>query len=127
MQIGHQFLWNEFKFAPKVGWMIDAFGHTETNAALYADFGFEALFFTRISGDLREQYKKEKKLHFLWTPFSQNYGTEKQILTHVYHHGLYGYINELSYEERESNEDPMIANKEFLDYNIDRKCIMLIN
>ncbi|MFM7852518.1 MAG: hypothetical protein ACKO96_11540, partial [Flammeovirgaceae bacterium] len=30
---------------PRVGWMIDAFGHSAGNAALFADFGFDSLFF----------------------------------------------------------------------------------
>ena len=47
MHIGHQFLWNEFGIRPKVGWMIDAFGHSATNAALFSDFGFDSLFFAR--------------------------------------------------------------------------------
>lgn len=127
MHIGHQFLWQEFKIKPKVGWMIDAFGHSEANAALFADFGFEALFFTRASTELREQLKKEKKLHFVWTPFSKNSGTERQILTHVYHGDLYGYLPELGYEERENDADPLVANKERLDYNAEEKCVHLIN
>lgn len=85
MHIGHKFLWDEFKIKPKVGWMLDSFGHSEANAALFADFGFEAFFFTRASPEVRRQLKKEKKLHSVWTPFSKNTGTERQILTHVYH------------------------------------------
>lgn len=61
MHIGHQFLWDEFKIRPKIGWMIDAFGHSQANAALFSDFGFEALFFSRISEPMREEYKKKNK------------------------------------------------------------------
>jgi len=48
MYIGHQFLKKEFGVVPRVGWMIDAFGHSTTNAALFADFGFDAIYFSRI-------------------------------------------------------------------------------
>jgi alpha-mannosidase len=48
MYIGHGFLKREFGITPKVGWMIDAFGHTSANAALFSDFGFEALFIGRV-------------------------------------------------------------------------------
>jgi hypothetical protein len=29
--------------------MLDAFGHTTANAALFSDFGFDALYFTRLN------------------------------------------------------------------------------
>lgn len=54
MHIGHQFLWEEFQVRPKIGWMLDEFGHSEANAALYSDFGFEALFVTRVNPEMRE-------------------------------------------------------------------------
>jgi alpha-mannosidase len=47
MQIGHQFLWDEFQIRPRIGWMLDEFGHSAANAALYADFGFDALIMSR--------------------------------------------------------------------------------
>jgi hypothetical protein len=39
--------------------MIDAFGHSAGNAALFSDFGFEILFYGRLSHDLQERYAKE--------------------------------------------------------------------
>lgn len=45
----------------------------------------------------------------------------------MYHHGNYGYLPDLCYEERENDEDPMITNKEFLDYNMEAKCVAIIN
>jgi len=70
MHIGHQFLWEEFQVRPKIGWMLDEFGHSEANAALYDDFGFEVLFLTRLNPEMREKLRNDKMLHFLWTPFS---------------------------------------------------------
>ena len=40
--------------------MIDAFGHSQANAALFSDFGFEALFFSRISEPMRDEFKNKK-------------------------------------------------------------------
>ena len=48
MRKGHSFLKEEFGVKPKIGWMIDAFGHSAANVALFHDFGFEAFFFSRI-------------------------------------------------------------------------------
>jgi hypothetical protein len=75
---GHKFLWDEFRYRPKVGWMLDAFGHSEANAALFADFGFDYFLFTRINDDDRERLTKNKMLHYMWTPFSRNSNTKKR-------------------------------------------------
>lgn len=48
MTVGHQFLLNEFGYVPKIGWQIDPFGHSAAYAALSAQMGFDALFFSRI-------------------------------------------------------------------------------
>jgi hypothetical protein len=36
---------NEFGVVPRIGWHVDPFGHSSTNARLFADMGFEAWFF----------------------------------------------------------------------------------
>jgi alpha-mannosidase len=48
MYFGHQWLKKEFGVVPKVGWMVDSFGHSASNAALFADFGFDAMFIGRM-------------------------------------------------------------------------------
>ena len=49
--LGHQYILTEFGAAanPTIGWQIDPFGHSATQAALLsAEVGFDALFFGRI-------------------------------------------------------------------------------
>jgi alpha-mannosidase len=58
MYIGHQFLRKEFNVVPKIGWMLDAFGHSATNARLFSEFGFEAIFFARLDDKDREERLK---------------------------------------------------------------------
>ena len=36
MMIGHEFIKNTFGVAPKIGWDIDTFGHSDTNTKLFA-------------------------------------------------------------------------------------------
>lgn len=52
--------------------MLDSFGHSETNAALFADFGFKYMLFSRMDEIERAQLAKDKMLHFVWTPFAKN-------------------------------------------------------
>jgi alpha-mannosidase len=118
MHIGHQFLKNEFGIKPRVGWMIDAFGHSEANAALFADFGFEALFFSRIGRNERESFKRDKKMTFLWEPNSAYYGSSKRILTHVFQNHYNGPFG---------SKDAMIPYKSNIEYNLDHRCVSLQN
>jgi len=76
MYIGHQFLKKEFGVTPRVGWMIDSFGHSAANAALFADFGFDAIYFARVDQYEREKWHEQEEKHytFLWRPFSKNMG-----------------------------------------------------
>jgi len=48
---GHSWLKDEFGLSPRIGWNLDAFGHTESEAGIFHDLGFEALFFSRLTGD----------------------------------------------------------------------------
>jgi len=56
MMIGHQWIEQEFGFKPKIGWQIDPFGHSNANTRLFAEMGFDALFFARL-----DSMDKEKK------------------------------------------------------------------
>ena len=121
MRIGHQFLEKEFGIKPTIGWMMDSFGHSEANAALYSDFGFDALFFARISKELKVEYKKDKKMTFLWQPMKSNHGSDKQILTYI----LYNHYQQVQSLTNENYIDIYQTNS--IDFNLDAKCIDMQN
>ena len=73
MYIGHQFIKKEFGVVPRIGWMIDAFGHSAANAALFADFGFDAIFFSRVNDDQKLANGSFPQT-FIWRPFSKSMG-----------------------------------------------------
>lgn len=50
MMKGHEFILKEFGVKPNIGWHVDPFGHSSANPRLFADMGFEAWFFARLSG-----------------------------------------------------------------------------
>ena len=46
--VGHQFLNRSFGFTPTIGWQIDPFGHSGTQASLMTGaLGFDAIYFAR--------------------------------------------------------------------------------
>ena len=48
MTVGHQFLNRTFGLAPRIGWQVDPFGHSSTQASLMTGaLGFDALYFGR--------------------------------------------------------------------------------
>jgi hypothetical protein len=123
---GHQWLKNELGVAPKVGWNIDAFGHTQANAALFHDLGFDALFFARAGRDEIEQRfdPLNQGSHFLWRPLSKHFGNQKEILGGFFTQDeTYGFPKGFKYDERTDDDtkiqdDPTLAN-----YNKDLKCM----
>ncbi len=52
---------------PKVAWQIDPFGHSREEASLFAQMGFDSLFFARIDERERTQRKTEHTLEVMKT------------------------------------------------------------
>ena len=48
MTLGHIFLLREFNYTPTIGWNIDTFGHSRTQAYIFKKLGFKAMFFSRL-------------------------------------------------------------------------------
>lgn len=82
--LGHRFLKEEFAgetAVPKIGWQLDPFGHSATQATLLsAEVGFRGLFFGRIDHDDLDRRKKEKSVEFIWRP-SESLGPTSQVFS----------------------------------------------
>ncbi|KAF0718247.1 Aste57867_1816 [Aphanomyces stellatus] len=69
MTLGHRFLKAEFNVTPTIGWQIDTFGHSSTQASLLAaKLGFDGIYFARIDQKDYDHRKKSKTLEFQWQP-----------------------------------------------------------
>ena len=83
---GH--LWIKERFGeaaqPKVGWSLDPFGMSATQAVLQALMGMEAWFFTRLSPDVVDALKQSKGLEFVWRASSALPAASSEILAHVF-------------------------------------------
>lgn len=76
----------EFDVAPQIGWQIDPFGLSATNARLFADMGIKAVFMNRIDVHERSMRREIKELEFVWKPYNLYSGSDAQILGHVFWH-----------------------------------------
>ena len=89
MRVGHAFLKEEFDVTPKVGWLVDTFGHSATNARLLAEMGMDAFFFGRVDFKERQYRNNKTEMEFLWYPeFEGPYGP-KNSRTALFTHILY--------------------------------------
>jgi hypothetical protein len=87
MQMGHDFVLKEFGVKPRIGWQIDPFGHSNANAHLLAEMGFDAWFFARLDYQDKEQRLENKSMEWIQRPMWESFGKGSQIFTHMlYNH-----------------------------------------
>ena len=73
--IGHEWLAKEFGVTPRIGWNIDDFGHSQANTRIFAELGFEAMFFSRLDHAEKDQKTNDQAMNFLWRPDASHFGT----------------------------------------------------
>ena len=75
--MGHDFLERELNIKPpKIAWQVDAFGHSASSNRLFAEMGYEAIFFSRMNETLKGELRKKKQMQFIWSPeFESSEGT----------------------------------------------------
>ncbi len=69
MYQGHKWYLQEFGRKPRIGWHVDPFGHSSTNARLFAEMGFDAWFFSRIDIQDYAQRQLDQSLEWIWQPY----------------------------------------------------------
>ena len=69
---------------PRIGWSLDPFGMSTTQATLQAAMGMDAWFFTRLSADAVEERKRERSLEFVWRASSSLPANISEIFCHVF-------------------------------------------
>eukprot|EP00636_Phaeomonas_parva_P016919 CAMPEP_0118851794 /NCGR_PEP_ID=MMETSP1163-20130328/1098_1 /TAXON_ID=124430 /ORGANISM="Phaeomonas parva, Strain CCMP2877" /LENGTH=1103 /DNA_ID=CAMNT_0006784183 /DNA_START=134 /DNA_END=3445 /DNA_ORIENTATION=+ len=121
--LGHRFLKKEFGFAPRVGWQLDPFGHSATQASLLTyDIGFDALFFGRIDYQDRERRQAEKQCEGVWEA-SKSAGSTNRIfwgLTGSYG-GSYGPPAGFDFDIKNDNAVPIMDDERLADYNVESR------
>ncbi|KAI0513516.1 hypothetical protein KFK09_009540 [Dendrobium nobile] len=82
--LGHRFIKQEFGQIPRIGWQIDPFGHSAVQAYLLsAEVGFDALYFSRIDYQDRDERKDLKSLEVVWRG-SKTFGSSTDVFTGIF-------------------------------------------
>jgi hypothetical protein len=82
MMYGQKWVLEEFGQQPRIGWQIDPFGHSNTNARLFYEMGFEAMFFGRHDSVEDEIRLKNQQEEWIQYPMLESFGTDYGILFH---------------------------------------------
>jgi len=86
METGHLFLRDTFSpldVRPRVGWSLDPFGVSSTQAVFYALMGMDSYVYTRLPKPLIDSMKKNRSLEFLWEASSSLPARDTAIMSHV--------------------------------------------
>ena len=67
---------------PKVGWQIDPYGHSREQANLFAQIGFDGVFFARLDYADKEVRRNNKTMELIWQG-SDDLGQQSDIFTHA--------------------------------------------
>lgn len=76
----------ELGVTPKVGWQIDVFGLSASNARMMADSGIKAIFMNRVDVHEREIRRHNLDLEFIWRPYYMFSGKDAQLFGHLFWH-----------------------------------------
>jgi len=116
--LGHMYLKQQFDYIPTVGWQIDPFGHSATQAALLsAKVGFDALFFGRIDYQDRENRLNLNQMEFIWSP-SPSYGASGAVFSGAFLDGNYQPPSGFCYDDMQCSDPPMQDDPSIEGYNV---------
>ena len=120
MTWGHRVLQDAFgKCAvPKIAWQIDPFGHSQEQAALFAQMSFDGLFFGRLDWNDKSLREKEKRMEFLWKASSE-LGSAGSIFTGVLPN-LYMPPSGFDFDDLTA-DDGIVNDPESEEYNVPQK------
>ncbi|XP_044001802.1 lysosomal alpha-mannosidase-like isoform X1 [Aphidius gifuensis] len=108
---------------PKIGWQIDPFGHSREQASLFAQFGFDGMFFGRLDHEDKTARLKEQRAEFLWKA-SSSLGEKADLLSVALFNNYSpppGFCFDILCQD-----EPLIDDPESADNNIDSRIALFL-
>ena len=120
--LGAEFLRNQFGECgrPKIGWQIDPFGHSNANARLFAEMGFDAYFFWRIDFQDKAQRLADKSMEWIQRPMFKHLGKSTQIFAHAFYND-YCSPHNFAYDVFDGEDDPFVTDRKLTTFNADER------
>ncbi|CAF1277182.1 unnamed protein product, partial [Adineta ricciae] len=115
--LGAEFLRDQFGECgrPKLGWQIDPFGHSKEVASLFAQMGFDGLFFGRIDFQDYTQRNQSKTMEMIWKG-SYDLGEPSWLFTGVIPR-VYTAPQSFCFDYR-CHDEPIRDDPQLHDYNV---------
>lgn len=119
--LGHRFLKKTFGVVPRIGWQIDPFGHSSTQAGLLSSqLGFDALFFGRADYQDMARRIDSKELELVWFGSGGGSAPGSAIFTGNFYSGNYCPPPGFNYDWG-SPDPPIMDNPALSDYNVQER------
>ncbi|KAF2071815.1 hypothetical protein CYY_006876 [Polysphondylium violaceum] len=114
MSIGNQFLYDNFGVVPRVGWHIDPFGHSSTQATIFGAMGYDAFIIGRMDYQDIAARLETKNMEFMWRGSQST--PQYEIFTSVLR-AMYCTPNGFDFEQGDTpvQDDPNLFN-----YNVEQ-------
>ncbi|XP_049791934.1 lysosomal alpha-mannosidase-like [Schistocerca nitens] len=100
---------------PHVGWQIDPFGHSREMASIFAQLGYDGVFFARSDYQDRQRRYKTKNTEMIWQG-SANLGTSSRLFAATFNNSYYppsGFCFDINCDDL-----PIIDDLKSPDYNV---------
>ncbi|XP_059083104.1 lysosomal alpha-mannosidase-like [Tigriopus californicus] len=108
---------------PRVAWQIDPFGHSKEQANLFAQMGFDGLFFARIDYRDKAQRMESQEMQMVWEG-SDSLGEDSSIFTGVFT-DLYAAPSGFQFDMR-YDDDPIVDDIRLREYNLKEKIDLFV-
>ena len=72
------------QYEPRIGWSLDPFGMSSTQAVLQSLMGMDGWFFTRLDASEVDRRKANRSLEFVWQASSSLSHNQSEIFCHVF-------------------------------------------
>ena len=66
-EYGREYVYKNFDYIPRTGWLIDPFGLSKTTTRLYAEMGYDQYVINRVSDWEKNGLRVNGTLHLNWT------------------------------------------------------------
>merc|ERR550534_2020659 len=109
---------------PRVAWQIDPFGHSREQAAIFAQMGFDGLFFGRLDHQDKDQRQQSKSMEMRWDA-SNTQGEAGSLFTGV-NYNLYQAPDGFCFDIL-CGDEPIIDNVKSRDYNVEQRVQDFLN